>query len=191
MYIITKNGNNKKYQRLRGYKMSFIGVISNRKCFDNVKKEILKKQENDGVNIIHINLRSIENIKNIKFETIIIENKLDKFSEKEESLKKICASCNYILINTDLNKEYNIIKNKNISVITYGLNRKADITISSITDSDILIYCQKNMYNKIGNKFEIEERRIKRREKNTLKIDEILILYTILRLYNKPITEQL
>ena len=42
--------------------MSFIGVISNRKSFDNIKNELVKLDNN--ISVIHINLKSIINIKN-------------------------------------------------------------------------------------------------------------------------------
>ena len=43
--------------------MTFIGVISDHKSFDNINT-LLKNEE---INLIHINRKSIENIKNIKF----------------------------------------------------------------------------------------------------------------------------
>ena len=73
------------------------------------------------------------------------------------------------------------------NIITYGLNQKADITVSSISDIDILIYWQKNLQNREGHKIEIEERRIKRKEKDTLKTYEILIIYALFKIYNKNI----
>ena len=71
------------------------------------------------------------------------------------------------------------------------MNQNAIVTVSSNSEDDILIYWQKSIENKYGNKIEIEERRIKKEEESNLKIDEILILYTILRLYNYPIIEKI
>ena len=93
----------------------------------------------------------------------------------------------YLIVNTDKNPEYE----KTEQIITYGLNQKATITISSISDTDILIYLQKNIQNKEDNKIEIEERRIKRKEKSKLKTYEILVIYTILKLYNKNIIKEI
>ena len=70
-------------------------------------------------------------------------------------------------------------------VITYGLNQKATVTVSSISDTNILIYLQKSLQNKDKKKIEIEERRIKKKEKSTLKTYEILIIYIILMLYGE------
>ena len=162
--------------------MSFIGTVSNKKFFENIKRKILE-ENNETINFIQINLRSIENVKHIKFETIIIEDNIEKFKENQEILQNICKTAQYLIINTDKNPEYEkIIKHNN--VITYGLNQKANITVSSISDTDILIYLQKNMKDKEGNKIEIDE-------KSTLKTYEILIIYTLLKLYNKKIMEKI
>ena len=47
--------------------MTFIGMISDHKSFDKVKEELKEPQ----LELIHINKKSIENIKNIKFVTIL------------------------------------------------------------------------------------------------------------------------
>lgn len=171
--------------------MSFIGIVASRKCFENIKNKILEKLEDETINFIQINLRSIENVKNIKFETIIIEDNISKFKNgNREILEKICENAQYLMINTDRNSE----EEKKVELakqITYGLNRKATITISSISETDILIYCQENLINKEGKKVEIEERRIKKREKNTLKTYEFLIIYAIFKIYNKNIIEEI
>lgn len=169
--------------------MSFIGVISSRKSFENIKNELMRLEDN--FSIIHINLKSITNIKNIKFEIVIIDEELKKFNNNKESLMKICNESKYIIINSDINKEYEKFKNRSNIVITYGLNRKATITISSISDTDILIYKQRMFENKNKKKEYIEERRIKIKEKNRLKVYEILIIYTVFNIYNKDIIEEI
>ena len=156
--------------------MSFIGVVANRKCFEHIKRKI--------------NLKSIENVKNIKFETIIIEDNLDKFKKNKETLEKIWENTEYILINTDKNPKQQKIE-ESIKKITYGLNQKAVVTISSVSDTDILIYWQKDLFNKEGKKIEIEERRIKKRENNMLKLYEIIIIYTFFKIYNYNIIEEI
>ena len=40
-------------------------------------------------------------------------------------------------------KELNIIS---ANIITYGFNSKSSITISSVTDDDVLIYLQRNFH---------------------------------------------
>ena len=70
--------------------MSFIGVVANKKNFENIKNGILEEMDSNNIQFIQINLRSIENIKNIKFEIIIIEDNVEKFKNNQEALKKIC-----------------------------------------------------------------------------------------------------
>ena len=50
--------------------------------------------------------KSEENMKNIKFDTIIIQNDLEKCEELKEQLKKMCKEAKYVIINTDLNENY-------------------------------------------------------------------------------------
>ncbi len=165
--------------------MSFIGIISNKKSFDNIKKEL--KNLKNNMSVIHINLNSISNIKNIKFEVVIIDESIEKFVNYEECLNKICKECKYLIVNSDLNKKESILDNNSNTIITFGLNRKATITISSISDTDILIYRQKTFQNKYKEQEEIEERRIKIKEENRLKTYEILIIYALSSIYNKSI----
>ena len=164
--------------------MSFVGIDASKKCFENIRKIILEKINEQTISFIHINLRSIENVKNIKFETIIIEDNINKFKDNIEILEKLCSNTKYLIINTDKNPQYMQTMWKN-EVITYGLNQKATVTVSSISDTNILIYLQKSLQNKDKKKIEIEERRIKKKEKSTLKTYEILIIYIILMLYGE------
>ncbi|MCI8469914.1 MAG: hypothetical protein HFJ35_00100 [Clostridia bacterium] len=170
--------------------MSFIGVIASKKCFENIKKKVTEKIKDENINFIQINLRSIENVKNIKFETIIIEDNLEKFKNHQEILKKILENTQYMMINTDKNPEQENIK-KLPNRITYGLNQKAMVTVSSISETDILVYWQKSLENREGKKVEIEERRIKKEESQLLKTYEILIIYTLFKLYHKSIMKEM
>lgn len=165
--------------------MVLIGIVANKKCFETIRLEIMKKD--NQMNIIHISLKSLENMKNIKFDTVIIENDLEKYQDYKEQLKKICREASYVIVNTDMNPEYREIKTQ--SLITFGINQYANVTISSNSEENVLIYWQKSINNKAGNKIEIEERRIKKDENNNLKIDEILILYSIFKIYDIPIID--
>lgn len=167
--------------------MSFVGIVSNRKCFDNIKNEIAEKMNNQDINFVQINLRSIENIKNIKFETIIIEDCLKKFDNNKAAIEKICDNAKYLIVNTDKNPKREDMKNE----ITYGLNQRATVTISSISDTDILVYLQKNLEDKAGYSIEIEERKIRKKDKRQYKTYEILIIYTFLKIYNNKIIDEI
>ena len=167
--------------------MVLIGIVANKKCFEIIKTEIMKREKQ--INIIHITPLSLENMKNIKFDTVIIEEDLKKYQNQKEQLKKICKEASYVIINTDINQEYKEIESKNL--ISCGINQNAIVTISSNSEEDILIFWQKSIENKIGNKIEIEERRIKKEEQSTLKIDEILILYAIFKIYDISIIDKI
>lgn len=166
--------------------MSFIGIVSESKVFENIKSKLVELAGENKFNIILINPKSIENIKNIKFDVIVIDSDLEKLSDKTEILSQMLQKTNYVLVNTDINKTINQFeKNK---LITYGLNQKAMITISSITESDMLICIQQNIKSK-NNIIEIEEKRLKLNEKCKLKTYEILILYAICLINNNIINE--
>ena len=161
--------------------MSFIGMITNKRCFEKIKKKMLEESKEENLNFVLINLKSIENIKNIKFETIIVEESLEKFKNNKEILQKIFETTQYFMMNTDKNPEPKEMKNQ----ITYGLNQKADVTISSNSETDILVYWQKTLKNRNGNIIEIEEKRIKKEKGQLLKTYEILIIQTLYKIYQK------
>lgn len=168
--------------------MTFIGVISESKVFENIK-ESLKDKEELKVNLIHINKKSVENIKNIKFETIIIDSGLENLDKQTTIIEKLCQNAKYLVVNTDVNLIFNLSKYKKSSIITYGLNQKATVTISSITDTSILIFLQKNIKNINGKIFEIGEKLLKIKEDSKLKTYEILIIYIILLINSNSIIQ--
>ena len=190
MYIFGKKGNYKNIKNLRGYKMTFIGMISDHKSFENIK-EILKKNSKKDINLIHVSKKSIGNLKNIRFETIIIDCLLNEFKEETLLIENMCLHARYIAINTDINTEIpDVIRKSKSHIITYGLNQKATVTISSITESSILIYLQKSLKNIKGKTIEIGEKRVIVNEDNKLKTYEVLIIYIIFLILSKPIMEQ-
>jgi hypothetical protein len=174
---------------IKGKSMSFIGVISDNKCYERIKGKILELC--DDPSVIHINKKSVENIKNVKFEIIIINENLEKLEEKSEYLQIIFSNAKYLLVNTDINSFFNYNCNDEITIITYGLNRKATVTVSSIGDLGILVYLQRNIFNSKNKLVEITEKRIKLKKENKCKTYEILILYIISILYDKCIINEI
>ena len=168
--------------------MSFIGILSENKVFENIKSKLVELANLKKFNIISINSKSIENIKNISFELIIIDSDWNKIQNKE-ILESLSKKSKYILVNTDINKITNEIEAKKL--ITYGLNQSAQITVSSITQSDILIFIQKNFKTNKNKIIEVAEKRLKLSESCKLKTYEILMLYTIFLLYNDNIIEEI
>lgn len=167
--------------------MSFIGVVSDNKCFEIIKDKIKENDKEKKFNLIHINSKSIQNIKNIKFEVIIINSEIEKLNNYSLNLEKLCSNCRYLIINTDINKESDFTKNEKAEIITYGLNNKSTVTISSISESDILIYLQRNIKGINNEIIEVEEKRIKIKEKSKCKTYDVMILYIIFIIYNKKI----
>ena len=171
--------------------MTFIGMISDHKSFENIK-EILKKNSRNDISLIHVTKKSISNIKNIRFETIIIDAFLNEFKEETHIIKNMCLYARYVAINTDINVEIpKFIKETKAHIITYGLNQKATVTISSITESSILIYLQKSLKNIKGKDIEIGEKMVKIDAENKLKTYEVLIIYMIFLIESNPIMEQI
>lgn len=174
---------------IKGKIMSFIGVISDNKCYEKIKEKILEIYSEPS--IIHINKKSVENIKNVKFEMIIINEELEKWQDKKEFLQTIIYNARYLLLNSDINLIFNYDKNKDLEIITYGLNRKATVTVSSISDLEIIVYLQKNILNSKNKLVEITEKEIKFKEESKCKTYEILILYIISILYDKCIINEI
>ena len=167
--------------------MIFIGIMSECKSYENIKEKL----KNEDINLIHINKKSIENIKNVKFETIIIDVNLKKFEQEKEVIEQICNNSKYVFINTDINIENNPKIKPQKEIITYGLNQKATVTISSIKDRDILIYVQRNIKNNKEKIIEVGEKLVKVREETKLKNYEILILYITFLIYNCPLIDEI
>lgn len=146
--------------------MFFIGVITNQKNELYVKNELSKILPVE--NIIFITEKNILNIKNIKFETIIIDTKINNKLE----LRKIIANANYILLNADIDVNLETMHNLNLTVITYGFNNKSTFTVSSIEENNIIICLQRIIFSKKGKKIEPQE--------YELKIDENIEKYIII-----------
>ena len=164
--------------------MTFVGIISDNKSFQ-VLKENIGAQD---YNLIQINNKSIDNIKNIKFEIIVINKELKSLEEKKLIIDTLCMNSKYILLNTDLNKDYYFSQRCTEKIITFGLNHKATVTISSITESSILVYLQRNVKDKNEKLIEVGEKQVKINKDNKIKVYEILIIYIISTINNEPIT---
>lgn len=162
--------------------MTFIGIISEYKNFENIKESLNENLKNE-ISLIYINKKNISNMKNIRFEILVIDSDISKYIEERKLIERLCSYARYLVINTDLNKVIENINNNKI--ITYGLNQEATVTISSVTESSTLICLQKNL--KIKDKFiEIGEKLVKRDETSKLKIYEILIIFIINLIEKKP-----
>ena len=135
--------------------MFFVGIITNQKNEPYMKEELSRILPSE--NIIFITDKNISNMKNIKFETIVIDTKLNNKLE----LRKILSTSEYVILNSDINTDIDVINNLDLTVITYGFNNKATFTVSSITENSIIICLQRIIMNKEKKEIEPQEYQIK------------------------------
>ena len=152
--------------------MFFIGIITNQ------KNELYVKKKLENKNILFINDKNITNMKNIKFDTIVIDNKL----KNKQDLRKILSSTNHLILNADIEFDLELIENLSLTIITYGFNSKSTFTVSSITENNIIICLQRIIFTANGEKIEPEEYLLKYVEN----IEKYAIIFTAIieRIYN-------
>ena len=124
--------------------MSIIGIIASERQANQIRKEIKEELE---IELISINYKSIENIKNLKFEIVIIQDSLEKLKENQELVKEILKETKYLLLNTDITINEDIFKDINAKILTYGLKQKSTVTVSSIGEKQIIISIQRAFKN--------------------------------------------
>lgn len=163
--------------------MYFIGIFANNLEYEIIKQHVKKMVKRKDLEIININSRNITNMKNIVFETIVLTCELNLTEEKQEILNKICSNCKYVIINADI--DINIkFKSKNlIKYITYGVNPKSTITISSIQDEKAIIYVQRNIKNIDKKEIEMGEVSIDLQDYKHKEIEILLAIASIYLIY--------
>ena len=160
--------------------MCFIGIITDEKSRKYINKIEREQLDNCSFRIIYITENNIENMKHIRFETIVINKKI----QNVDYLRDILKSAKYIIINSDLNINLNILREFDSFIITYGFNSKSTITVSSNTQDSIQICVQRNILNK---KHNIEQQEISLAKENEVDIYNIMLLIAILLIHNKEI----
>ena len=156
--------------------MPFIEIITDSKSESRLSNLITKSLVNN-CEIIYIKEKNIENIKNIKLDTIVIDQPIKNF----EILDKVIGNSKNVIYNLDLNKEIKKESFKVNKVINYGYNSKSDITISSVTDEQILICLQNTIESIYGLKIEPQE--IKVKVKINTEVYDIMIIIALSMLY--------
>lgn len=140
--------------------MPFVGLITDKKSesdFINYLDNKIYK------NVIIINNKNINNIKNIKFDTVLINKKV---SGKSDVLKKILSNSNNLIINSDISTDLWLIANSNSNVITYGFNPKSTVTASSLENDDAFICVQRNIKNVSNKTIEPQEIKVTKFKQN-------------------------
>lgn len=158
--------------------MPFIEIITDQKSQAQLNKVITKKMVNN-CDVLYIKEKNIENTKNIKLETLILNRKI----ENNEIMKKILENSKNTIVNMDLNVGENLKlkKNTNNNTITFGYNSQSDITVSSVEEDQILI-CIQNTITSIYNR-KIEPQEIKVNVKPDINIYNIMIIIALTSLY--------
>lgn len=140
--------------------MPFIGVIAHEKNENFIRREIVEKLKLRESSVLFIKEKSIENIKNIKFETIIIDRKFKNI----EMLKKMLLNTNYLVINTDRIKSIEMFEDYNLKIFTFGFNSKALVTASSVTEEGVLICVRREIESISGEVIEPQEIKVSSNE---------------------------
>lgn len=140
--------------------MAFIGIITSNKNEETLKKTLAKtlKHCKEKHNLIIINKENIDNMKNIKFNSIIMNKENNIEEDKKEILNQIIRNAKYLIVNSDIytnkGKEYSL----NSNIITYGYNSDAILTMSSVNEEDVLLCIQRDI--DLGYKDKIEQSEI-------------------------------
>lgn len=154
--------------------MPFIEIITDSKSQAQLNKVITKSMVNN-CDILYIKDKNIENTKNIKLETLILNRSI----ENVDIRKKILENSKNIILNLDLNT--GIEQNLETNIISYGYNSKSDITVSSVEDDQILI-CIQHTITSIYNR-KIEPQEIKVNVKSDINVYNIMIIIALTSLY--------
>lgn len=159
--------------------MSIIGIIASEGQVNQIRKELKKNLE---VELISINYKSIENIKNIKFKIVIIYDSIEKLKEKQFYVKEILKETKYLLLNKDITINEEIFKDMNANILTYGLKQKSTITVSSIGEKQIIISIQRAFKNIKGKMISEQEIPINLRKNNLMDLYNSIIKIAIINL---------
>ena len=135
--------------------MAVIGIITKSNNINEIEKT-LEKYGIHEKNIVIITKHTIENIKNVKFDIIIIFDQI----EDGDILKKVLDSSKYLIINTDFKENVKLLNMaEDQYVITFGFNSRETITIISNENDEIILDLQREIENL--NKEKIESQEIK------------------------------
>lgn len=154
--------------------MPFIEIITDTKSQIQLSK-IIDKDIVNNCDIMYIKEKNIENIKNIKLETLILNQQIENIN----LMKKIILNSKNLILNLDLNTNKSEFEANNI--ISFGYNSKSDITISSVEEDEVLIYIQNTITSINGRNIEPQE--IKVNVKSDINVYNIMIIIALSALY--------
>ena len=164
--------------------MPFVGIVSKENDSNFIKNAISKNSKENNFEIININKKSIGNIKNVKFDVLVICENIEKILKNSLYLEEIIKKADYIIVNSDVKENLSILKNVETNIITYGFNAKATITISSIKEEKTMVCIQRKI-NGINNIIEEQDFNIEIEKNNVNKLYNVLVIFTILAIYGE------
>lgn len=164
--------------------MAFIGIIADEANENWMKKKLKDQLQVSGSSILFIKEKSIENIKNIKFETVLLAREFKNI----EVFKKLLEGTKYLVVNSDIANNLNILDNLELTVITYGFNSKATITASSVTEDTMLLCVQRNIQDIKHRTIEAQEISVDIEADSEKQVSYRMGVETILLLYGKIIS---
>lgn len=163
--------------------MPFIEIITDTKSQIELNK-MMSGEIVNNCDIMFIKEKNIENIKNIKLETLIINKEV----KNNEIMNKIILNAKNLIYNKDFNEKLSIGKTKEEKleiegrkIITIGYNSKSDITVSSVLEDEALICIQNTIVSAYGRKILPQE--VKVDVKSNVNIYNIMIIIALTCLY--------
>ena len=156
--------------------MPLVGIIAKKKDIQAIKREIERK----NIEFVQITKESIKNLKNIKFDEILLLQNIKLKEEEYKYMNEIISKSKYLILNGDIEIE-NIEIKRPIKLITFGFNSKSTITISSVNDEKIIVCLQRDIEKLNGEIIEKQEKRIINKDK---KIYNNLVVFIINELHN-------
>ncbi len=164
--------------------MHFIGIFSNHSEYEMIKQNLAKTVNKKDLKLIHITSKNIENMRNIVFETIVLCNQENIHERQKEILNKLCNHSTFIIVNADIFCNTKIIFNKKTNCISYGLNQKSTLTISSIQEDKAILSIQRNIKNLQNHTIEMGEIEIDLKQYKVNNIENILAFFTVYLIYS-------
>ena len=158
--------------------MPLIEILTDSSSEEQLSKVIDKRMVNTN-EIIYIKEKNIENIKNIRLETLIINTKIHDM----DIIKKIANNSKYLIINLDYNKNIEEFEKDRNKIITYGYNSKSNITISSVKEEQSFLCLQRNIKSIFGKIIEMQE--IKANVNYNIDVYNVMIIIALTILYAK------
>lgn len=132
--------------------MAFIGILTDSSHEPYLKQnlsEIIKHNQ-----ILFLTQESLKNVKNIKFQVMILGKKITK---QQQELRQLLEKTQYLIFNADRTENTEILKDLSFHSITYGFNSKATITASSVEEQKMMICLQRGIQNIEGRSIEPQE----------------------------------